>query len=218
VPEVDVDNQEVQARKVSFNRPYFPDNGIYGTAGKLFFWGEYNMARWMEHEGYDVTYTTDVDTDAASDLENGPLRPGHHKVFLSVGHDEYWSWKMRDNIERARNRPTLPLNIGWFGGNNVHWQIRFENSANPNSSPPDVSRRTMVAYKHLARSPFPAIKDPFYIEGGSVTNYLTTNLWRDNNNPALMGSQCPQSISNCFKPPEDELVGVMTDLVNPTGR
>jgi len=222
VPDTDPDFAEVQARKVSFNRPYFPDNGIYGTAGKLFFWGEYNMARWMEHEGYDVTYTTDVDTDAASDLENGPLRPGHHKVFLSVGHDEYWSWKMRDNIEKARNRPTQPLNIGWFGGNNVHWQIRFENSSSPNSSPPDVPKRTMVAYKHLATSERPFIRDPNFVpltQGGSENNYLTTTLWRDNNNSTTLGSTCPQNVQNCFKPPEDELVGVMTTTPNTvTGR
>jgi hypothetical protein len=26
-----------------------------------------------------------------------------HKVFLSVGHDEYRSWAMRDHVERARD-------------------------------------------------------------------------------------------------------------------
>lgn len=209
---------QVQARMVSFNRPYMYDNNsIYYTAGQLFTRGEYNMARWMEKQGYDVTYTTDVDTDAATDMVNGPLSPGRHKVFLSVGHDEYWSWQMRDNIEKARNRSNQPLHIGWFGANNIHWQIRFANSSvgsNPGNSP----RRTIIAYKGLATSLNGNLKDPLFVQGGSSTNYLTTNRWRENDNPAIMGTQCPVSVPNCFKPPEDELVGVMTDLDNTVGR
>jgi hypothetical protein len=218
---VGVTGAEGQARKVSFNRPYLPDNlSSYSTAGHLFIRGEYNMLRWMEHEGYDVTYTTDVDTDAATDMINGPLSPGRHKVFLSVGHDEYWSWQMRDNIEKARNRAPndQPLNIGWFGANSVYWQIRFEDS----SSGSNPARRTIVAYKHLATNVSAALRDPMFIplsQGGSVNNYLTTNLWRQNNDASVMGTQCPlPDLPNCFKPPEDELVGVMTNINNSTGR
>jgi len=41
------------------------------------------MVRWLERNGYDVSYFTDVDSDrlGAEILE--------HKAFLSVGHDEY---------------------------------------------------------------------------------------------------------------------------------
>jgi hypothetical protein len=43
------------------------------------------MVRWLERKGYDVSYTTGVDTDRrGSELLE-------HRVFLSVGHDEYWS-------------------------------------------------------------------------------------------------------------------------------
>jgi hypothetical protein len=49
------------------------------------------MLRFLEREGYDVSYSTDVDTH-----ERGPLLL-KHKAFLSVGHDEYWSWQMRQN-------------------------------------------------------------------------------------------------------------------------
>jgi hypothetical protein len=205
-------NAEVQARKVSFNRPYLPDNGIYQTAGQFFIRGEYNMVRWLEKEGYDVAYTTNVDIDAATDMINGPLGPGKHKVFLSVGHDEYWTWQMRDNIEKARNRTTDPLNLGFFGGNAVHWQIRFENSSQ------GAAKRTIVAYKHLARRVTEGVNDPYYVNGGSPTNYLTTNYWRENDTVHL-GNQCPPPFpfQDCFKPPEDELVGVMLDLFNVTG-
>ena len=46
---------------------------------------EYPMIRWLERNGYDVSYTTGVDTDRRGAL----IR--NHRVFLSVGHDEYWS-------------------------------------------------------------------------------------------------------------------------------
>jgi hypothetical protein len=75
---------------VSFNRPY---KRGYGS-GDFLFW-EYSLVRFLEREGYDVTYTTDVDTH-----ERGHLLT-KHKAFLSVGHDEYWSWEMRDNVEAA---------------------------------------------------------------------------------------------------------------------
>ena len=175
-------------------------------------------------KNYDVSYTTDVDTDAATDMVNGPLSPGRHKVFLSVGHDEYWTWQMRENLEKARNRPAneQPLNIGWFGANDVYWQIRFENSSGAgSSSPANAPRRTIIAYKQLATDVSTALRDPIYvrpIEGGSPDNYLTTNLWRDNKNSLLMGTQCPSQPSDCFKDPEDELLGVMTNLDNPVGR
>ena len=58
---------------------------------------EYPMVRWLERNGYDVSYTTGVDSDrrGAEILE--------HEVFLSVGHDEYWSAGQRANVEAARD-------------------------------------------------------------------------------------------------------------------
>jgi hypothetical protein len=217
-PEIPVNHENgKQARKVSFNRPYATDQlSVYPTAGQFFTHGEYNMVRFMEMKKMDVTYTTDVDTDSDTAL-TGPLSPGRHQVFLSVGHDEYWSWRMRDNIEKARDRTNQPLNIGWFGANDVHWQIRFEDSST------GAEKRTIVAYKHLAASSDFFQKDPLFKpsdEGWSPNNYLTTNLWRDNN-PATLGPRCPgePTIPDCYKPPEDELVGVMTTTPNTvTGR
>ena len=44
--------------------------------------------------GYDVTYISNVDTHADA---KGLLRA---KAFLSVGHDEYWTERMFDNVTR----------------------------------------------------------------------------------------------------------------------
>ena len=43
------------------------------------------MVRWLERNGYDVTYSTDIDTHSRADFWEG------HRAWLSVGHDEYWS-------------------------------------------------------------------------------------------------------------------------------
>ena len=91
----------VAAVKVSFNRPYFidTDSHYFSQVGVSFLlrW-EVMMLRWIEKQGYDVTYCTNVDVH-----ENASLLLSH-QAFLSVGHDEYWSWEMRANVEAARDK------------------------------------------------------------------------------------------------------------------
>ena len=71
-----------KAMKVSFDRPYF---GEQSNGASAFFSWEYGMLQWLERGGYDISYATNVDVDADANLLLS------HKVFLSVGHDEYWS-------------------------------------------------------------------------------------------------------------------------------
>ena len=96
------------------------------------------MIRWLESKGYDVAYCSNVDTH-----ENGPLLL-RHKAFLSVGHDEYWSWEMRANVEAARDQG---VDLAFFSANVSYWQIRFETS--PISGAAD---RTIVGYKETAQA------------------------------------------------------------------
>ena len=138
-----------KAVKVSFDRPYYYDPGQ--GAGSLFEW-EYGMLKWLEAEGYDVSYATNVDVSADPNLLLS------HKVFLSVGHDEYWSWDMRDNVERARD---LGISLGFFSGNVSYWQVRYENSVVNN-----LPARTLVSYKSAWQ------QDPI------TPDYLKTNNFR----------------------------------------
>jgi hypothetical protein len=132
-----------RAVKVSFNRPY-ADRG----AGQFFNW-EYYFVRWIERSGYDVKYTTTVDVH-----EHGvPATKG----FLSIAHDEYWSKEMYDAAEAAR---AAGVNMAFFGGNGVYWQVRFEPS--PLTG---VADRVMVGYKDRSIDP--------------VQGPTTTILWRD---------------------------------------
>jgi hypothetical protein len=156
-----------KATKVSFDRPYYSDNA-YGEGqffGADYAGAEFNMVQWLEKEGYDVSYATSVDVDGDPNLL---LR---HKAFLSVGHDEYWSWKMRDNVERARD---AGISLGFFSGNTSYWQVRFEPGvANP------AAGRVMVGYKETWR------QDPI-----TPDQYKTT-LWRSSpvnrSEDAMMG-------------------------------
>src|SRR6185312_6218223 len=87
-------NSDFQARKVSFNRPYIDSQG----AGQYLYGYEYPMVRFLEREGYDVTYASDLDVHENANLLSSK------KADLVVGHGEYWSWEMRANITAARDR------------------------------------------------------------------------------------------------------------------
>ena len=139
---------DLPAVKVSFDRPY----SAWSGAGS-FFDGDYNMIRWLESQGYDVTYTTSLDLHRSAAPVTG------HKVFLSPWHDEYWSKPMRDNVTAARDRG---MHLAWFGANNVYWQIRME----PATS--GAADRVITCYK-----------DPIADPVAATTPALTTTTWRD---------------------------------------
>jgi hypothetical protein len=149
------------AHKVSFDRPYaMAPYGIrLDGAGDFLRRWEYNALRWLEREGYDVTYITDVDTHERGDAL---LR---HRVFLSIGHDEYWSWDMRDHVEAARDRG---INLVFLGANASFWQIRFE------PGPDGAPNRTIVGYKDAA-----AHEDPLAIDSDPANDHLVTGRWRN---------------------------------------
>ena len=76
----------------------------------------------------------------------------NHNVFLSVGHDEYWSGAQRANIEAARD---AGVNLQFLTGNEGYWRTRYE----PAASSDATAYRTLVSYKETwatARSSIPA--------------------------------------------------------------
>jgi len=120
-----------RAYKVSYNRPIT----TRGTGAQdAVFNAEYPMVRFLESNGYDVSYTSGVDTDRNG--SNLLL----HKVFLSVGHDEYWSGPQRANIEAAR---AAGVHLAFFSGNEMFWKTRWETSIDGSGTP----YRTLVCYK-----------------------------------------------------------------------
>jgi uncharacterized repeat protein (TIGR01451 family) len=133
-----------QAAKVSFDRPFStsrgsgaPDPNI-GGVGQKFFQNDIQAIRWMERTGFDVSYTTDLDTATNGDqLLNTQL-------FIAGGKDEYWSLGMREAVETARDSG---VNLAFLGADDMLWQVRYEDSD------AGVPYRVMVCYKNAARDP-----------------------------------------------------------------
>ena len=112
--------------RVSFDRPYAKycqvlDAPLSAGSGEYLLW-EHPMTYWLEREGYDVTYCSNLDLH----LDPGILAMS--KVFLSVGHDEYWSRKMFDEAVKARDNG---LSFAFFSGNSISGEINmFDSSVN----------------------------------------------------------------------------------------
>jgi hypothetical protein len=139
------------AFKVSYNRP---SNTAEDDGGRsaLFTGGEYSMIRFLEASGYNTSYISQMDT------EQRPSLLLNHKIFISSGHDEYWSQNQRNAMESAR---AAGVNLAFFSGNTGFWKTRFEPSADGTTS-----ARTLVTYKDTH---FEAQQDP--VEW--------TGTWRD---------------------------------------
>ena len=124
---------QARAFKISYNRPYATRDV---SGGRDFLYSnEYPTLRFLERNGVDVSYTTDVDVSTgATDLTFG------HRTFLSVGHDEYWTGAERAKVEAARD---AGVNLMFLSGNEVYWHTRLEASIDGTATP----NRTIVCYK-----------------------------------------------------------------------
>jgi hypothetical protein len=122
--------------QVSFDRPYamgLPWYGMYepercawmvGASQFLIF--EYPLLFWMESRGYDVSYISCMDLHLMPSME---LR-ARAKAFLSVGHDEYYSTAMYDNLKGAveawQDLPQKGLSVGFFCGGSLIGVVAIE--------------------------------------------------------------------------------------------
>jgi len=149
-----VGNPVGRAFKVSYNRPNILRGNQFMRTN--FFADEYPMVRWLEANGYHLSYATGVDTDRfGSNLKL-------HKVFMTSGHDEYVSANQRANEEAAR---AAGIHLAFFAGNEVFWKTRWENSIDGSGTP----YRTLVTYKESQSN---AVIDP-------ADPPIWTGTWRD---------------------------------------
>src|SRR5271166_642383 len=156
-----------RAYAVSYNRPITTRSD---SVTSNFFWAEYPMIRWLEANGYNVTYASGMDASRYGSLLL------NHKVFLSSGHDEYWDTVQRPNVQAARD---AGVNLAFFSGNEVFWKTRWANSIDGTSTP----YRTLVCYKET----FGDVVDP-------MDPPLWTGTWQDpTKSPPADGGQ-PQNL------------------------
>jgi hypothetical protein len=124
-------------------------SGYAGSAG----WPDWELpfVEWAEREGFEIAVCTNAD------LEHHPEVLEDARLYLSVGHDEYWSRGMRDTVESSIARGA---NAAFFSGNTSLWQVRIEGDDH------DV----MVGYKARFKS------DPLW---GTNREAETTTFWSD---------------------------------------
>ncbi|MFG1682389.1 N,N-dimethylformamidase beta subunit family domain-containing protein [Nonomuraea sp. NPDC049269] len=116
--------QPDRAVKVSFDRP--------GAGPQVEEW-ELGLLRWLGPSGYAVDYCSGLDLHDGLDLLS------RYRLLVINGHDEYWSWEMRDAVEAFARAGG---NIAIFSGNTCWWQVRFEDDL-----------RTMVCYRDAVADP-----------------------------------------------------------------
>jgi hypothetical protein len=115
------------ALEVSFDRP-FDQQEFHNMGTEL----ELPWVRFLERNGIDVSYQTDIDTDGAP----GSLL--HHRLVFAIGHAEYWTQRMRGAFNRAL---ALSTNL-MFGSNSGEWRMRYA-----------AGRRTIVEWRDPTTAP-----------------------------------------------------------------
>lgn len=143
-----------RSRIVSFDRPYDT------TGADRFQNYEQSAVEFAEKtaaaKGFQLAYATDVDLDSNPALFKGA------RAIITLGHDEYWSTRMRDTATQARDQGT---NIAFLGANAVFRHIRFADS-------PLGKNRVEIDYKD-------AEEDPVHVSDPAEA----TSDWRDAPDP-----------------------------------
>jgi len=124
--------------RVSFLRPYAQYGQVHEVAlslgsGEYLLW-EFPLAFWLEQKGYDVLYCSNLD------IERDPDVLKRCQVFLSVGHDEYWTRVMYENVKAARDRG---VSLAFLSGNSVYHEIVTYNNLRT------FARRVRFSDEHL---------------------------------------------------------------------
>jgi len=147
----------------SFDRPYgkYPqifDHPLSIGSGEFLLW-EFPLAYWLEMHGYDVTYTSNADMiDPAQFLRA--------RVFLSVGHDEYWDPRQYDGALASVKAGVTHL---YLSGNAVFGVVPFQNSSDgrPNRI---ISREGVFGGVYGTFGDF--FKEPFPMEGPKANKLM----------------------------------------------
>jgi hypothetical protein len=105
-----------RAYAVSFDRPI-----DYGAGAGDFYGNELPVIELAERLDLPVAYVTDTDIDADPHLLDGA------RAVISLGHDEYWSQAMRDEV--THDRDGAGMNVAFLGANAVFRHIRMSATA-----------------------------------------------------------------------------------------
>jgi hypothetical protein len=142
---------------VSYHRPVI----TRGTVIQTYWWAcELPLISFLERNGYKVKYISSVDLD-----KNGAtMLAGKASVFLSSGHDEYWSNNMRNAIEEWRD--VSGGHSIFMSGNEILWKTRFVYSGD---------EAQMWCYKDTMPGPTGVTRSA----GEALDPVVWTGTWKD---------------------------------------
>lgn len=123
--------------QISFDRPY-DDMSLFERYQLPFL-------QWAEKNGFAFDYCSSLDLHLNAQLL------GDYRLLISIGHDEYWSFEMRAQVEAFI---ASGGNVCFLSANTCYWQARFDFSN---------GRRIMSCYKETevgAGHPDPERADP----------------------------------------------------------
>ncbi len=89
---------------------------VFDGAGFAFY-GDWQLARWLDRERSDVSYVTSYDLHADPTVLDGA------RLFVSAFHDEYWSTPMRERLEQ---HVAGGANAAFLGANSIYWRVRLD--------------------------------------------------------------------------------------------
>jgi len=105
---------------------------------------KYASAGWASYERHFMNWALkagfQVDVTSQYDLQYRPDAIEDYPCLVFIGHDEYWSWEMRDTVDAYVEGGGK---VARFAGNFM-WQTRLENEG-----------RRQICYKYRARSEDP---------------------------------------------------------------
>jgi len=160
-----------RARIVSFDRPMQT-----GLGSSDFIGDEYPLVRFMEQHGLDVAYVTDIT------VSQHPSIVLHHKVYISLAHDELWTTTEREAVQNAAAHG---VNVAFMGAAPLVRHARLQASPiGPDreevdyraatEDPLDGTGRTRTVTGNTFATP-PTDWPPTRFIGGEYSGYVFTN-------------------------------------------
>ncbi len=134
-----------RSRVVSFDRPYA------GNGSSDFLPNEYPMIEFMEEEGLNVTYCTDVC------ISQHPGFLKQHKAIVFLDHDEIWTNSERVGVLQAAS---AGVNMAFFGAATLVRHARLQAS-------PLGPAREVVDYRNPAEDPLNGHGSPWQVTGNT---------------------------------------------------
>jgi len=106
-----------RAKILNFHRPKCTTGSRNGDDVSIYC---KSFLKWCLNSEFDIKYISDIDLENFENIKNT-------KNVVICGHNEYWSMKMKNNIDKFTD---FGNNLTILSGNSLWWQIRYDYDKN----------------------------------------------------------------------------------------